>query len=247
MGEIFWPREEREENEPIEAALLERKSVPKEQAKIIQSTQIGSLQFTPTMLVRDEKGIVAQVESIQLVNDPIFDRQGPSLPEITLRYADGTGRTKMMKTYHMEKETKPIHPAYYEAHLYPVQENEDFYELSRFEKEDNALVLGDLVQFDERLGRLALIVPGPKPKIGVLTTKEKGGHGRQYLWLVDADQAFSVIHQENGDVVKNPDGTLYRPTVEETQLERQRYIEGAQEIAQKMAARENLQTPDNRP
>lgn len=247
MGEIFWPREELVEGEPTDITPLERKSIPKEPAKIVQSTQIGSLQFAPTMLIRDEKGIVAQVENIQLVKDPIFDRQRPSLPEITLRYADGTGRTKMMKTYAFEKETKPVQPAYYGAHLRPVQENEDFYELSRFESEDNTLVIGDLVQFDERLAELAMVVPGPKPKLGVLTTKEKGGPGRQYLWLVDADQVFPVIHQENGDVVKNPDGTLYRPNAEETRMERQRHIERSQRITREMELRKGLSSSEDRP
>lgn len=210
MSEGLTPEISKEETDKIEDREVEA-------AEIIEAIQQGGKYYVRGTLVRDDEGKLAQVVDYTLVEDAsdatkILSEEDDSSvrqparytnPEVKIQYADS--RIKIIKA--LKKIPAPV----CNSVEISVREGEEFYELSHFEFRGHDYKLGEMVSFGARkMGRLALIVLGEKPKFGIIARETFGGQGPFHFWMVDVESVDEVVY-EDGAVKRHPDRRIFRP------------------------------------
>ena len=179
--------------------------------RLIESAGRGDSIFAPGILVRDVNGELASVVDFQMVNDKTrYGREDPSIrrpkklqnPIIRITYADGR---------QAEIDIDTSLTAVYNSGAARIQENEPFYDYSHIEVRGHEFRLGELVSFGDQIGTLAAI--HPEEKIVEISARVIWGKDTaRYLYQVGLDQ-IDYIERVDGDLKKNPDGTIYKPSL----------------------------------
>jgi len=182
------------------------------QPEIIESVARGAEEqtFAPGVLVRDGENRLAHIVSFVYVADTTkYGREDPSVrrpqklrnPIFTIRYEDGEEATigpaqKMAAVFFNE--------------MAKIKEDEAFFNESHLEIRGHVFKLGELVSFGNQIGTLAIIYGDGT--IGISAREVWGKLSPRHLYRVNIDEV-DFIERENGDIKKNPDGTIFKPTL----------------------------------
>lgn len=186
----------------------------------IESVSSGDKMLAPGMLIRDQEERIAQIIKVYLVKetrfveDALTDRmtgiRRPKKlvrPRVVARYADNTER---------DLDITEFEAVYANLAEKPVTEREDFHQLINYKLREHNFVLGELVQYGYRVGRLASILP-EEGKFGIIGQEASfGKSGPRFFYLVDMNEVDYLEWDEAGLIKKNPDDSLYKPTLGKT-------------------------------
>ncbi len=186
----------------------------------IESVSSGDRMFAPGMLIRDQEGRIAQITKVYLVKETHFVEDARTdrmtgirrpkklvRPHIVARYADNTEK---------DLDTTEFEAVYANLEKKPVTEQEDFHQLTNYELREHNFVLGELVQYGYRVGRLASIL-SEEGKFGIIGSETSfGKSGPRFFWLVDMNEVDYLEWDEAGLIKKNLNDSLYKPTLNKT-------------------------------
>lgn len=179
--------------------------------QIIETAERGSASFAPGVLVRDKIGQLATVVSFEIVPDKTdYPRDDPSIrhpdkytnPLITIQYPDGRQAQIDIDT--------PL-TAVYDRAMPAIKAGEPGFNESHLEIRNHDYQLGELVSFGHQIGTLAVIYPDHQT-VGISAREVWGKQTPRHLYRVDIDK-IDYIERVDGDLKKNPDGTIYKPTL----------------------------------
>ena len=182
--------------------------------EVMTSVQNGERFYVAGMLVRDKSGQMGQVVSVELIkDDEKYEDDDPSIrrpkkltnPKLTVRFADETVETFGPKTALPE-------PVYAKGRLKPTEE----FKLSQLMLREHIYWLGDLVSFGNGVGKLAMIIPSGDEKetyVGIIAEAERGKGGPRFVWRVKASEIDYIEHDEKGAIKRNPNNTIFKPTL----------------------------------
>lgn len=181
-------------------------------AKVVESAPRGAYQFVPEMIVLDKDKNIATVTDFQTIPDTFaYKRDDPSVrhpleytnPVIKIRYDNGE-----------EKEVgvgEALVPIYDSKIRKDIAEDDPHYQQINIEARSHRYQLGDLVSFGDQIGTLAIIHSDQTVTISARVVW--GKETPRYLYRAPIDQ-MDYIERDNGDIKKNPDGTIFKPSLE---------------------------------
>lgn len=183
----------------------------------IESVSSGDRMFAPGMLIRDRDERIAQITKVYLVKETRFVEDARTdrmtgirrpkklvRPRVVARYADNTEK---------DLDITEFEAVYATLAKKPVTEQEDFHQLINYKLREHNFVLGELVQYGYRVGRLASIL-SEEGKFGIIGSETPFGKpGPRFSWLVDMNEVDYIEWDEAGLIKKNPDDSLYKPTL----------------------------------
>lgn len=94
---------------------------------------------------------------------------------------------------------------------------EEFSALTTIDLRGRQHRLGELVSFGNGVGKLAMIIPGSSEEetfVGIVAERERGKGGPRFVWKVRASEMHYVEHDEKGAIKRNPDNTIFKPTLQ---------------------------------
>lgn len=178
--------------------------------RTIEAVGRGDSFFSHGMLVRDQEGQLAHILDYRMVADNSrYGRDDSSIrrpqklanPVIRIEYADGHQAEIDVTTPLDAVYNRPV----------KVQEDDPFYDYAHLEERGHDFQLGELVSFGDQIGALAAIYPDER-MVEISARVIWGQDTARYLYQTSVDQIDYIV-RDNGDIKKNPDGTIFKPSL----------------------------------